>query len=111
MCGSFDAPDYETEGACKLLDAETVRARKQHQCDACCGTIPAGAYHGRRPFIGEDGKGHFRFHLQCRDVCAKLGWYGTDVVTDLADDNERGPEWVAHHRAVAVWAGGGEYKR
>lgn len=109
MCGDLSV--YGGEGDAEMLPSDTVRARKPHVCVVCGGPIPVGAYHCRQPYTQDGTVDSMRLHLQCRDLSDEVEYIGEGLLDDVADHEDRGPEWAAHHRAVAVWASGGEYVR
>jgi hypothetical protein len=122
MCGSYDVEPPDDPGGA-VYGTATIRADKRLQCDGCAGWIEPGAYCSEvlceelpESLEDEDDEDHeptessFYLHLQCRNVCEEIGYYGGDVIQNLEHDEEKGWDWVQHFRAVAVWAAGGVYK-
>lgn len=111
MCGEVSGDRGYGDTDWTPFQEETVRARKAHRCCVCYGDIPPGAYYARMGYVQDGAVSSMRFHLQCRDLCREAEWYEDGLLVELSDHPDRGPDWAAHRRAVAVWAAGGEYQR
>lgn len=111
MCGDYGQFEGDYDGDSTMLGGPvSLRARKEYECAACQGLIPAGAYHTRLSWQEDRSVYSMRMHLQCRDICHEMGWYEMGIVVGEAEnDEEKGEEWLAHRRSLYEWAAGGRY--
>ena len=54
------------------LNSATPKARKQHECDLCYGTIEPGEVYDRDTYIGDDGPYTWKSCVPCREVASGL---------------------------------------
>lgn len=59
----------------QVLSSKIVKAKKQHQCQLCCGKIEVGQKYNTQ-FNTQDGDAYmFKNHIHCQEIASKLKMY------------------------------------
>lgn len=58
----------------ETISSKTQKARKEHQCDWCNGTIKVGETY-RRQFLVYDEPYTWKNHIPCEEIASKLNWF------------------------------------
>jgi len=59
----------------ETISSKKVKARKEHKCEWCCGTISVGEIYERQSIIDDGSVYTWKNHLSCSELASNLKWF------------------------------------